>query len=101
MKAYEDLTPRGKLRRTGRIARAALEAFGFTEARLRLIADTGNTRYRVKTVDPTPMEGSLYVDNCYFLRLHTPGYQNDGAVDSELEWLYATRGFQCRNPSPR
>ncbi|KYK37197.1 MAG: hypothetical protein AYK19_21975 [Theionarchaea archaeon DG-70-1] len=57
MKAYEDLTPRGKLQRTKWIALAALEAFGFTEARLRLIVDAGNTMYRVKTVDPTPMEG--------------------------------------------
>jgi len=89
MKAYEDLTPRGKLQRTKWIALAALEAFGFTEARLRLIVDAGNTMYRVKTVDPTPMEGTLYVDNCYLLRLHWPGYQNEGAVDSELEWLSA------------
>jgi hypothetical protein len=33
MKAYEKLTPRGKLRRTRRIAQAALKAFGFPEAR--------------------------------------------------------------------
>jgi Ser/Thr protein kinase RdoA (MazF antagonist) len=89
MKAYEDLTPRGKLRRTGLVARAALEAFGFLDARLRLVVDSGNTLYRVKTVDSTPMEGSLYVDNCYLLRLHWPGYQSDDAIDSELEWLYA------------
>ena len=101
MKAYEDLTPRGKLRRTRRIARVALEAFGFTKAHVELIVNAGNITYRVKTVDPMPMEGSLYVDNCYLLRLHWPGYHSDGAVDSELEWLYATRGFQCRDPSPR
>jgi hypothetical protein len=40
----------------------ALEAYGFTEAHLRLIVDTDNTTYRVKTVDPTPLGGSLYVD---------------------------------------
>ncbi len=81
MKAYEDLTPRGKLRRTGLIARAALEDYGITEARLRLMVDAGNTTYRVKTVGHTPVEGSLYVDGCYSLRLHQPGYQNEGAVD--------------------
>ena len=57
MKAYEDLNQRGKLRRTGRVARAALEAFGFTEARLRLMADAGNTTYRVKATGHTAMEG--------------------------------------------
>jgi len=100
MKAYEDLTPRGKLRRTRRIARVALEAFGFCGARLRLIVDAGNTMYRVKTVDPAPTEGSLYVDNCYLLRLHWPGYHSDGAVDSELEWLCALcdAGFPVPQP---
>jgi hypothetical protein len=44
MKAYEDLTPRGKLRRTGRIARAALKAYVFTEDRLRLIVDAARAR---------------------------------------------------------
>lgn len=100
MKAYEDLTPRGKLRRTGRIARAAVEAFGFAKARLRLIVDSGNTMYRVKTVDPTPIEGSLYVDNCYLLRLHWLGYQNSGAVNSELEWLYALCDAGLPVPQP-
>ena len=100
MKAYEDLTPRGKLRRTRRTARAALEAFGFTEARLRFIVDAGNTMYRVKTVDPTPTEASLYVNNCYLLRLHWPGYHSDGAVDSELEWLNALCDVGLPVPQP-
>ena len=64
MKAYENLTYLGKLRRTMRIARASLEAYGLTEALLRLIVDAGNTTYRVKTLDTTPLEGSLDVDNC-------------------------------------
>lgn len=100
MKAYEDLTPRGKLRRTGLIARAALEDYGITEARLRLMVDAGNTTYRVKAVDPNPVGGSLYVDGCYSLRLHQPGYQNEGAVDSELEWLYALSEAGLPVPQP-
>jgi len=100
MKAYEDLTPRGKLRRTGLIARAALEDYGITEARLRLMVDAGNTTYRVKAVDPNPVGGSLYVDGCYSLRLHQPGYQNEGVVDSELEWLYALSEAGLSVPQP-
>ncbi len=100
MKAYEDLTPRGKLRRTGLIARAALEDYGITEACLRLMVDAGNTTYRVKAVDPNPVGGSLYVDGCYSLRLHQPGYQNEGAVDSELEWLYALSEAGLPVPQP-
>jgi Ser/Thr protein kinase RdoA (MazF antagonist) len=99
MKAYRDLTPRGKLRRTKQIARAALEAFGFSEARLKLIVHAGNTMYRVKTVD-NPMEGSLYVDNSYLLRLHWSGYHTEGAVDSELEWLTALCDAGLSVPQP-
>ena len=39
MEVYENLTPRGKLRRIRQIARKALEAFEFTEVHLRLIVD--------------------------------------------------------------
>jgi len=100
MKAYEDLTPRGKLRRTRQIARRALETFGFTKAHLRFIVDSGNILYRIKAVEPVPMEGSLYVKNCYLLRLHWPGYQNDSAVNSELQWLHALSDAGLPVPQP-
>lgn len=100
VKPYEDLTYLGKLRRIRKIARAALEAFGFTEARMRLIVDSGNTVYRVKTTDTKHSEGGLYVDNSYSLRLHWPGYQTEGAVDSELEWLSALSKAGLPVPQP-
>lgn len=100
MKAYEDLTPRGKLRRTRRIAQAALKAYGFTEAHLKFIVDTGNIVYRVKAMDPTPIDGNLYVDNCFSLRLHYPGYQDNNTVDSELEWLSAMCNEGLPVPQP-
>lgn len=37
---------------------------------------------------------------CYSLRLHQPGYQNEGAVDSELEWLYAMSETGLPVPQP-
>jgi len=100
MKVYEDLTPRGKLRRIKHVAQEALEAFGFTEAHVRFLVDAGNILYRVKAMDPVPMEGSLYVKDCYLLRLHWPGYQNDGAIDSELQWLHALSDAGLPVPQP-
>jgi Ser/Thr protein kinase RdoA (MazF antagonist) len=64
------------------------------------MVDAGNTTYRVKTVGHAPVGGSLYVDGCYSLRLHQPGYQNEGAVDSELEWLYALSETGLPVPQP-
>jgi Ser/Thr protein kinase RdoA (MazF antagonist) len=100
MKAYEDLTPRGKLRRVNRVARVALEAFGFIETSLRLMVDAGNTTYRVRTAGHTSINPDLYVNDCYSLRLHQPGYQNEGAVDSELEWLFALSEAGLPVPQP-
>lgn len=100
MKSYEDLTPRGRLRRTHLVARAALRAFGFTDARLRLMVDAGNTTYRVRVPGDKPLETDLYVDGCYSLRLHQPGYQDEGGVDSELEWLSALSEEGLPVPQP-
>ena len=100
MKEYEDLTQLGRLRRTRRLAKEALRAYGFTGARLRLMVDAGNTTYRVKALGRATPEGDLYVDDCYSLRLHQPGYQRDGAVDSELEWLSAMNDEGLPVPQP-
>ena len=100
MKAYEDLTRCGRLRRIKRIAQMGLDAFGLRKAHLRLIVESGNVMYRVKTMDPMPKRESLYVDNCLLLRLHWPGYQNEDAIESELEWLSALcdAGFPVPQP---
>jgi Ser/Thr protein kinase RdoA (MazF antagonist) len=100
VKAYKELTPRGKLRRTRQIARKALEAFGFRDARLAFIVNAGNILYRVRAVNPVLMKGSLYVDNQYLLRLHWPGYQSDEAIDSELTWLAALSDAGLPVPQP-
>jgi Ser/Thr protein kinase RdoA (MazF antagonist) len=100
MKSYEDLTLRGRLRRTHGVARAALDAFGFTDAQLRLIVDAGNTTYRVRVPGDKPLETDLYVNGYYSLRLHQSGYQNEGAVDSELKWLFALSEGGLPVPQP-
>lgn len=100
MKAYEDLTRRGRLRRIKRIAQRGLDAFGFHEVCPRLIIESGNILYRVKTMNPMPTSGNLYVDNCFLLRLHWPGYQSEGAIESELEWLSALCNAGLPVPQP-
>lgn len=100
MKPYENLTRLGKLRRTRQITQAALEAYGFTNTQLKLMVDAGNTTYRVKAVDANPTKGDIYEANCFSLRLHQPGYQGEGAVDSELEWLNALCDAGIPAPQP-
>jgi Ser/Thr protein kinase RdoA (MazF antagonist) len=100
VKAYEDLTSYGKLGRIRQIAREALEAFGFTDAHLRFIVDAGNILYRVRAMNLEPIEGTLYMNDSYLLRLHWPGYQKDHAIDSELQWLHALSDAGLPVPQP-
>jgi len=102
MKAYEELTHRGKMRRIRRMAREALEAYRFTGARLRLIVDAGNITYRVKAEGQPVVEeeNDLYEDDCYLLRLHWPGYQTVERSNSELEWLSALCEAKLPVPMP-
>ncbi|MFX1475506.1 MAG: phosphotransferase enzyme family protein, partial [Promethearchaeota archaeon] len=100
MREFKDLTYRGKLRRYRWVAQAALDAYGLGEAHLRFIRDNGNTVYRVKAKDPTPVDESLYVKDCYALRLHWTGYHEEAAVESELEWLAALSDEGLPVPQP-
>ena len=102
MKVYEALTHRGKMRRIRGMAREALDAYGLTGARLRLIVDQGNISYRVKAENPPGVEeeNDLYEDGCYLLRLHQPGYQKGEHIDSELEWLTALCEANMPVPMP-
>lgn len=100
MTSYEKLTRRGRLRRTRSIAWTALEAYGITKANLKLLVDAGNTTYRVKVANPTRRMEEIYAANAFLLRLHQPGYQNEGAVDSELEWLEALCKVGLPVPQP-
>jgi Ser/Thr protein kinase RdoA (MazF antagonist) len=102
MRAYGDLTHRGRMRRMGRIAREALDAYGFAGARLRLIVDAGNVTYRVRAegLPAAGVGGDLYVEGRYLLRLHQPGYQSAAGVDSELLWLSALCDEKLPVPMP-
>jgi Ser/Thr protein kinase RdoA (MazF antagonist) len=62
--------------------------------------DTGNTTYRVKAKGNPTINTDLYVEDCYSLRLHQPGYQKEGAVDSELEWILALSNDGFPVPQP-
>ena len=97
MKPYVELTHRGKMRRMGRLAQAALEAYGLADAPLRLFLDNGNIIYRVKDVQvprlaPVDDANDLFFENDCALRIHQPGYhEGDEAIASELAWLAALR----------
>ena len=72
MKPFEELTRLGRVRRYHQLARAALTAYGISNARLKFIRDSGNVTFRVV---PVAEEYILAKEECYFrnhlvLRLH-------------------------------
>jgi len=100
LKPYDNLGLLGKLRRKRRAAQKALEGFGVRDAKIRLMVDAGNTTYRVKTRDIYSIDSDLFVDDCFALRLHQPGYQEKESINSELEWISALHHEGLPVPEP-
>jgi len=93
MKAYDELTRLGRMRRMRRLASVALAEYGVRNARLRLVRQAGNTVFRVWTreMPNTGARGDLFEDGQYLLRVHQPGYQETEAIELELAWMTAMR----------
>ncbi|MGD8456734.1 MAG: phosphotransferase [Anaerolineales bacterium] len=89
MKAYNELSRRGRLRRLRSLAEVALQQYGMEGAKLTFTHYEGNVIFRVDVTDSVNQRGqsSLYVPNRYNLRILTTS--NAKGVESELTWLTA------------
>jgi Ser/Thr protein kinase RdoA (MazF antagonist) len=88
MKPFEELTRLGRIRRMRQGARAALDLYGLSDARIRFLRQAGNTLFRVNETHPaSALRAELYTSGQYMLRIHQPGYQSTGAIELELAWL--------------
>ena len=77
-----------------RLAQVALNAYGLSDVRFKLLRQAGNTLFRVNEVNPVPTtKVELYTQGQYMLRIHQPGYQTTEAIVLELAWLAA----MCRD----
>jgi Ser/Thr protein kinase RdoA (MazF antagonist) len=91
LKPFQELTYRARLRRLRKQAQAAVEAYGLSRARVRVLGYSGNTHYRVDASQSVGLgsdDGPYWRDH-YLLRLHQPHYQTRAAIESELLWLQA------------
>jgi Ser/Thr protein kinase RdoA (MazF antagonist) len=80
------------MRRMRRLAQAALDAYGLSEADFRFLRQAGNTLFRVNEASPAhTSKAELYTPGQYLLRIHQPGYQTTEAIELELAWLAAMR----------
>jgi Ser/Thr protein kinase RdoA (MazF antagonist) len=94
MKPYEDLTYLGRIRRMRQLAQVALNAYGLSAARFKLLRQAGNIIFRVHEARPTlTTKAELYTPGQFLLRIHQPGYQTTEAILLELAWLAA----MCRD----
>lgn len=87
---FHSLSHRGQVRRLAELSRTALRAYPLHGARLRLLAHTTHTSFRV-----TAPNGDQFV-----LRVHPPGQNSVEAVRSELLWLAALREEGLSVPEP-
>lgn len=93
MKAFNKLTYLGRVRRKRQLAQVALDAYGLSEARFKLVVDAGNTLYRVYAPHHASAKtaNGLFEKGQYLLRVHQPGVQTNEAIELELAWLAAMR----------
>jgi hypothetical protein len=91
MKSFQELTYLGRVRRKRQLAQVALNAYGLAEVRFKLVADAGNTLFRVFDPSSTETADGLFEKGRYLLRVHQPGVQTDAAIELELAWLAAMR----------
>jgi Ser/Thr protein kinase RdoA (MazF antagonist) len=93
VRAFEELTHRGQVRRLRRVAAQALARFGVEGADVRQLYHIENTTFRVDdpAADRAGGADGPYVPGRFLLRIHRPGYQNHPGIASELAWLAALR----------
>ena len=94
MKAFEELSYLGRIRRMRQLAQAALKAYGLSDTRFKFLKQAGNTLFQVNEINPTSTaRAERYTPGQYMLRIHQPGYQATQAIELELMWLAA----MCRD----
>lgn len=93
------MTYRAFLLRLRKLAKQALEAYGFEDAKLKFAYYSGNGLYQV-IIPETSEPDSPFVPGRYALRLHQPGYMRPEHIVSELEWLAALRAEGLEVPEP-
>ncbi|UCE11684.1 MAG: phosphotransferase [Candidatus Thorarchaeota archaeon] len=99
MAANQQVTRLQFLRRLRKLAKSALYAYGFQDAKLKFINYSGNGLYRVDI--PTSLKSDEpFVPGRYTLRLHQPGYMSFEHITSELEWLSALSSEGIEVPQP-
>jgi Ser/Thr protein kinase RdoA (MazF antagonist) len=101
VKAFQELTYLGQMRRLRRLACGALAVYGLADARLEFLRRAGNTLYRVVApgAGAAGTADDTYVPGRYLLRVHQPGYQTAEELASEMAWL-AAMCREARLPVP-
>ena len=92
MKAFEDLTSRGQIKRLRRLAQAARPQYGLGELRPVFVEYSENAVFRVESPHGR-----------FALRVHRPSHQTEASLDSELAWMAALRhdaGLPVPEPRP-
>ncbi len=89
MKAYKELSRRGRLRRLRQVAKSALEAYGLEEAKISFIQYGENCIFRVDAPGRAIARGEAgpFIPNRYILRVLA--INDIETITSELTWLRA------------
>ena len=91
MKPFNQLTPRGQVRRLRQLALKTVEAYAINVRRVRLLIVDTNTLFRVEAADGRK----------YALRICRPGEHTLTEIEAEMTWLQALNaGADVNVPKP-
>ncbi len=90
MKAWDELTHRGRLLRVRKLGVLALQNYDLDVVRVRLVGAFSNTTLRADSKD----------GKSYLVRVASPGWRTDEDIESEMMWLDALKETDVGAPEP-
>lgn len=98
MQAFQNLSPRGQIRRLRELLKLALKNYELPSYSLKKINHAENTTFRLTLDEPVTLPSGKQ-ERSFLARVHRIGYQSESGIRSELKWLeeLGRRGFKTQD----
>ncbi|MDF1661011.1 MAG: phosphotransferase [Planctomycetota bacterium] len=86
MQPFQNLTPRGQIRRLRTLLKSALKHYELPKYTLTKINHAENTTFRLDLSEAVTLPSGAQ-EKSFLARVHRIGYQSEAGIRSELQWL--------------
>lgn len=101
MQPFQNLTPRGQIRRLRTLLKSALKDYKLPNYTLTKINHAENTTFRLDLSEAVTLPSGAK-ESSFLARVHRIGYQDEASIRSELQWLeeLGKQGFRTQELLP-